>query len=106
MKKDKKLLNSFKSVFIKSKNKVQDGLNNWYNKTYLHLCDENKANEKVIEIMCKNTEDKEKLFDALQYLYNKQFMLEMWINRFSEAQKDEEKLQLYRERDEIEKVWN
>lgn len=92
------------------KEKVEKGLNNWFNVTYIHLCDENRTNDKIVEIISARlkyitSSEQEKIYEALKYLYNKQLMLEMWIECFIDVKTDEDKLELFRQRKEVEKLW-
>lgn len=100
---------------IKEKNttnkNVTNGLEKWYNSTFIKVCDEYKTNEKIIEII-KNQIKEEKDFEeenlqqALQYLYFKENLLELWFEDFNNARTEEDKLKLFRNRKEVEKCVN
>lgn len=88
---------------------VTDGLEQWYNKTFIKICDEYKKNEKIIEIMQKqlkeeNNLENDDLLQALQYLYYKDNLLEMWFDDFNDVRTSEDKLELFRNRKEVEKI--
>lgn len=88
---------------------VTDGLEQWYNKTFIKMCDEYKKNEKIIEIMQKqlkeeNNLENDDLLQALQYLYYKDNLLEMWFDDFNDVRTSEDKLELFRNRKEVEKI--
>ena len=88
---------------------VTDGLEQWYNKTFIKICDKYKKNEKIIEIMQKqlkeeNNLENDDLLQALQYLYYKDNLLEMWFDDFNDVRTSEDKLELFRNRKEVEKI--
>lgn len=96
---------------IKKKNatnkNVTNGLEKWYNSTFIKVCDEYKTNEKIIEIIKKQIKEekdfeKENLQQALQYLYFKENLLELWFEDFNNARTEEDKLKLFRNRKEVE----
>lgn len=100
---------------IKEKNttnkNVTNGLEKWYNSTFIKVCDEYKTNEKIIEIIKKQIKEekdfeKENLQQALQYLYFKENLLELWFEDFNNARTEEDKLKLFRNRKEVEKCVN
>lgn len=100
---------------IKKKNatnkNVTKGLEKWYNSTFIKVCDEYKTNEKIIEVIKKQIEEekdfeKENLQQALQYLYFKENLLELWFEDFNNARTEEDKLKLFRNRKEVEKCVN
>ncbi len=100
---------------IKKKNainkNVTKGLEKWYNSTFIKVCDEYKTNEKIIEIIKKQIKEekdfeKENLQQALQYLYFKENLLELWFEDFNNARTEEDKLNLFRNRKEVEKCVN
>lgn len=88
---------------------VTEGLEQWYNKTFIKICDEYKKNEKIIEIMQKqlkeeNNLENDDLLQVLQYLYYKDNLLEMWFDDFNDVRTSEDKLELFRNRKEVEKI--
>lgn len=88
---------------------VTDGLEQWHNKTFIKICDEYKKNEKIIEIMQKQLKEENNLengdlLQALQYLYYKDNLLEMWFDDFNDVRTSEDKLELFRNRKEVEKI--
>ncbi len=100
---------------IKKKNatnkNVTKGLEKWYNSTFIKVCDEYKTNEKIIEVIKKQIKEekdfeKENLQQALQYLYFKENLLELWFEDFNNARTEEDKLKLFRNREEVEKYVN
>lgn len=100
---------------IKKKNatnkNVTKGLEKWYNSTFIKVCDEYKTNEKIIEVIKKQIKEekdfeKENLQQALQYLYFKENLLELWFEDFNNARTEEDKLKLFRNRKEVEKCVN
>lgn len=100
---------------IKEKNttnkNVTNGLEKWYNSTFIKVCDEYKTNEKIIEIIKKQIKEEkdfeeENLQQALQYLYFKENLLELWFEDFNNARTEEDKLKLFRNRKEVEKCVN
>lgn len=100
---------------IKEKNttnkNVTNGLEKWYNSTFIKVCDEYKTNEKIIEVIKKQIKEekdfeKENLQQALQYLYFKENLLELWFEDFNNARTEEDKLKLFRNRKEVEKCVN
>lgn len=89
--------------------KVTKGLEIWFNNTFVKLCDKNKQNDKIIEIVNKNIKDKsdfenQDFLKALSDLYYKQNMYEMWIDEFMNVKTDFDKLELFRNRKEVEKL--
>ena len=89
---------------------MRDTLDNWFNSTFIKLCDANKLNQVCIESLSKqikSTDDfeKEDLQIALQYLYYQQTELNLWIDEFINVTTEDEKLELFRHRKEIEKIW-
>ena len=75
------------------------------------MCDEYKTNEKIIEVIKKQIKEekdfeKENLQQALQYLYFKENLLELWFEDFNNARTEEDKLKLFRNREEVEKYVN
>ena len=106
---DYKQVKAQKKKMVLSK-KVRDALDQWFNNTFIKLCDENKMNEKCIEIISakiKSIDDLEKEENgiALQYLYYQQTELNLWIDEFINVTTEDEKLELFRHRKEIEKIW-
>ena len=100
---------------IKKKNatnkNVTKGLEKWYNSTFIKVCDEYKTNEKIIEVIKKQIKEekdfeKENLQQALQYLYFKENLLELWFEDFNNARTEDDKLKLFRNREEVEKYVN
>lgn len=90
--------------------KIREALDNWFNSTFIKLCDENKINEICIETISKtiksiNDLEKEENAIALQYLYYRQTELNLWIDEFIKVTTENEKLELFRHRKEIEKIW-
>ena len=86
--------------------KVRDGLNNWFNNTYIKLCDVNKANQICINILTKNMVNLENddTLQALQYLYTEQIKINLWIDEFINTATEDEKIDLFRHRKEIERI--
>lgn len=106
---DYKQVEAQKKKMVLSK-KVRGALDKWFNNTFIKLCDENKINEKCIEILSariKSIEDLEKEENeiALQYLYYQQTEIDLWIDEFINGTADDEKLELFRHRKEIERIW-
>ena len=104
---DFKEVKKFKQKNIANK-KVTESLNNWYNSTFIKLCDANKMNEISIGSICKELKnpldfENENILIALQYLYNQQIGLELWIEEFINVKTEEQKLKLFRQRREVEK---
>ena len=96
----------------KQKNKVNKkvikALDDWYNKAFIKLCDADKINEISIKTICRNIKNSTNFEDedigiALQYLYNQQVGIEVWIEEFINAKTEEDKLELFRHRREVEK---
>lgn len=90
--------------------KIRDALEKWFNNIFIKLCDENKINEICIDIVSKTIKsidnlEKEENAIALQYLYYRQTELNLWIDEFMNAITEDEKLELFRHRKEIEKIW-
>ncbi len=90
--------------------KIREALDNWFNSTFIKLCDENKINEIFIETISKTIKsiddlEKEENAIALQYLYYRQTELNLWIDEFINVTTENEKLELFRHRKEIEKIW-
>ena len=84
-------------------------LEKWFNETFIKLCNENRVNEisiKIIQKQLKSIDDfrQESLMEALQYLYNKQVLLEFWIDEFINAKNSDDKLELFRCREEVNKI--
>lgn len=89
--------------------KVRDALNNWFNSTFIKLCDANKLNQICIESLSKQIKsiddfEKEDLQIALQYLYYQQTEINLWIESFIDTKTEDEKIELFRHRREIEKI--
>ncbi len=107
---DYKEAQKIKEKNITNKN-VTTGLDKWYNSTFIKVCDEYKKNEKIIEIMKKQLKEEENfknknLLQALQYLYFKENLLELYFEYFNNVRTEEEKLKLFRNRKEVEKYVN
>lgn len=90
--------------------KIRGALENWFNNTFIKLCDENKINEICIDTISKTIKsiddlEKEENAIALQYLYYRQTELNLWIDEFINVTTENEKLELFRHRKEIEKIW-
>lgn len=90
--------------------KIRDALEKWFNNIFIKLCDENKINEICIDIISKTIKsidnlEKEENAIALQYLYYRQTELNLWIDEFINVTTEDEKLELFRHRKEIEKIW-
>ena len=78
---------------------------------FIKLCNEKEANDISINIIKKNLKDlsdinNEDISNSLIYLYNKQNMIEMWLDIFMEATTEKERLELFRQRREVEKIVN
>ena len=89
---------------------VRKALDNWFNTTFTKLCDENKINERCIEIISKRVRcledlEQDNIETVLQYLYYKQTEINLWIDEFIKTTTEDEKLELFRHRKEIEKIW-
>lgn len=89
--------------------KVRDALDNWFNSTFIKLCDANKLNQICIESLSKQIKsiddfEKEDLQIALQYLYYQQTEINLWIESFIDTKTEDEKIELFRHRREIEKI--
>ena len=79
---------------------MKRNLDNWFNSTYNKLCDELHITEKAI----KNTAMKNKLVGFWKYLYNRDSKLNILWEIFFDAVNDEQKkLELWRDKEEIEK---
>lgn len=89
--------------------KVRDALDNWFNSTFIKLCDANKLNQICIESLSKQIKsiddfENENLQIALQYLYYTQTAINLWIESFIDTKTEDEKIELFRHRKEIEKI--
>ncbi len=89
--------------------KVRDALDNWFNSTFIKLCDANKLNQICIESLSKQIKsiddfENEDLQIALQYLYYQQTEINLWIESFIDTKTEDEKIELFRHRREIEKI--
>ena len=89
--------------------KVRNALDNWFNSTFIKLCDANKSNQICIESLSKQIKsiddfEKEDLQIALQYLYYQQTEINLWIESFIDTKTEDEKIELFRHRREIEKI--
>ncbi len=86
--------------------KIRDGLDNWFNNTYIKLCDANKENKICIGILVKSMTDLENdnTLQALQYLYTEQIIINLWIDEFINTVTEDEKIDLFRHRKEIERI--
>lgn len=89
--------------------KVRDALDNWFNSTFIKLCDANKLNQICIESLSKQVKsiddfENENLQIALQYLYYTQTAINLWIESFIDTKTEDEKIELFRHRKEIEKI--
>lgn len=106
---DYKQVKAQKKKMVLSK-KVREALDNWFNNTFIKLCDENKINETCIKIISKTIKsiddlEKEENGIALQYLYYQQTEINLWIDEFINVTTEDEKLELFRHRKEIERIW-
>ena len=106
---DYKQVKTQKKKMLLSK-KVREALDNWFNNTFIKLCDENKINGTCIKIISKTIKsiddlEKEENGIALQYLYYQQTEINLWIDEFINVYTENEKLELFRHRKEIEKIW-
>ena len=89
--------------------KVKDALDNWFNSTFIKLCDANKLNQICIESLSKQIKsfedfEKEELQAAFQYLYYQQTKINLWIESFIDTKTEDEKIELFKHRKEIEKI--
>lgn len=89
--------------------KVRNALDNWFNSTFIKLCDAHKSNQICIESLSKQIKsiddfEKEDLQIALQYLYYTQTAINLWIESFIDTKTEDEKIELFRHRKEIEKI--
>ena len=89
--------------------KVREALDNWFNNTFIQLCDSNKMNQICIYTLSKNIKnindfENNDLTNALQYLYNNQTGINLWIDEFINTTTEDEKIKLFRHRKEIEKI--
>ena len=89
--------------------KVRDALENWFNTTFIKLCDVDKTNRICIETLSKrikNIKDFENddISNSLQYLYYQQSEINLWIEEFINTTTEDEKIELFRHRKEIEKA--
>lgn len=92
-------------------NELKDSLQKWFNNMFIKLCNEKEANDISINIIKKNLKElsdfnNEDISNSLVYLYNKQNMIEMWLDIFMEATTEKERLELFRQRREVEKIVN
>ena len=79
---------------------MKRNLDNWFNSTYNKLCDELHITEKAI----KNTTMKNKLVGLWKYLYNRESKLNyLWEIFFDAVDDEQKKLELWRDKEEIEK---
>lgn len=89
--------------------KVRNALDNWFNSTFIKLCDANKSNQICTESLSKQIKsiddfEKEDLQAAFQYLYYQQTEINLWIESFTDTKTEDEKIELFRHRKEIEKI--
>lgn len=89
-------------------NELKDSLQKWFNNMFIKLCNEKEANDISIKSIKKNLKElsdfnNEDISNSLVYLYNKQNMIEMWLDIFMEATTEKERLELFRQRREVEK---
>lgn len=89
--------------------KVRYALDNWFNSTFIKLCDANKLNQICIESLSKQIKsiddfENEDLQIALQYLYYTQTAINLWIESFIDTKTEDEKIELFRHRKEIEEI--
>lgn len=92
-------------------NELKDSLQKWFNNMFIKLCNEKEANDISIKSIKKNLKElsdfnNEDISNSLVYLYNKQNMIEMWLDIFMEATTEKERLELFRQRREVEKIVN
>lgn len=92
-------------------NELKDSLQKWFNNMFIKLCNEKEANDISIKSIKKNLKDlsdinNEDISNSLIYLYNKQNMIVMWLDIFMEATTEKERLELFRQRREVEKIVN
>lgn len=92
-------------------NELKDSLQKWFNNMFIKLCNEKEANDISIKSIKKNLKDlsdinNEDISNSLIYLYNEQNMIEMWLDIFMEATTEKERLELFRQRREVEKIVN
>ena len=79
---------------------MKRNLDNWFNSTYNKLCDELHVSERAIQ----NTAMKNKLVGLWKYLYNRESKLNyLWEIFFDAVDNEQKKLELWRNKEEIEK---
>ena len=89
--------------------KVREALENWFNTTFIKLCDADKTNRICIETLNKRIKriddfENEDIGNALQYLYYQQSEINLWIDEFINTTTEDEKVELFKHRKEIEKI--
>ena len=89
--------------------KVREALENWFNTTFIKLCDADKTNTIFIESLNKRIKsiddlENEDISNVLQYLYYQQSEINLWIDEFINTTTEDEKIELFRHRKEIEQV--
>ena len=89
--------------------KVREALENWFNMTFIKLCDADKINRICIETLSKRIKsiddlENEDIANTLQYLYYQQFEINLWIDEFINTTTEEEKIELFKHRKEIKKA--
>lgn len=87
--------------------KVREALENWFNTTFIKLCDADKINRICIETLnkrIKNIADFENddISNALKHLYYQQSEINLWIDEFINTTTEDEKVELFKHRKGIE----
>lgn len=103
----KKVRNQKRDILLNSK--VKAGLQDWFKSTFIKLCDANKINKKCILNVRKSIQSNQdfennNIVSALQYLHCREIEINLWIEEFINVTTDDEKLELFRHRKEIEKI--
>jgi len=98
---DKKLLE--KEIQRRKKVKQEaEIISQWFNETYIKLCNEYKSIQKQIKIFQKYGFRFE---EALSILYNKEILLDIAIEEFISVGTKEDKAKIYEQRKEIDKLY-
>lgn len=89
--------------------KVREALENWFNTTFIKLCDADKTNRICIETLNKRIKsisdfENDDISNSLKYLYYQQTEINLWIDEFINVTTEDEKIELFKHRKEIEKA--
>ena len=103
----KKVKTQKRNILLNSK--VKEGLDKWFKSTLIKLCNANKINEKCIANLSKSIKsnqnfENDDIVSALQYSYCRENEINLWIEEFINVTTNDEKLELFRHRKEIEKI--